>query len=273
MAAKLMNLNNTVVKLMPYKIVAFGLTDVGLVRENNEDAWGAVPELGFFVLADGMGGHQAGEVASREAVTNLCRIIKKDLSKRKEISLSEVLRELQNAIRSVNSIIYEHARKNPDLRGMGTTLCCLQFHAQGLVYAHVGDSRIYQLRDKKLTQITTDHSLMRELIDLGQLSEGEAPEFLYKNILTKALGTEGNVEPSFNTCDVLSNDIYLMCSDGLSDLLSQTDIEKILNQDQSVEQSVQQLVKAAKERGGHDNITVVAVRLEEAPPSHENLSR
>lgn len=262
-----------VVKLMPYKIVAFGLSDVGLVRDNNEDAWGAVPELGFFVLADGMGGHQAGEVAAREAVTNLCRIVKKNLGRRSNIGYSDTLQVVQRAIEETNTIIFDRARNNPDLRGMGTTLCCLQFHEQGLIYAHVGDSRIYRLHDGQLSQITADHSLMRELIELGQLSEGEAPEFLYKNILTKAVGTEPRIEPTMNACDIVYNDTYIMCSDGLSDLLSLADMEKILNQKQdadkasirpiSVQESVKQLIKAAKEKGGYDNITVVVVRLEE----------
>ena len=251
---------------MPYKILAFGLSDVGLVRENNEDAWGAVPELGFFVLADGMGGHQAGEVASREAVSNISSIIKKNLGRKKNVSYSDTLKILQRAIEDVNKIIYDHSRSNPDLRGMGTTLCCLQFHEQGLIYAHVGDSRIYRLRDGQLTQITTDHSLMRELIDLGQLSEGEAPEFLYKNILTKALGTEPSLDPTMNACEVANNDTYIMCSDGLSDLLSLIDIEKILNKKLNVEKTVQELINAAKAKGGYDNITVVIVRLEETFP-------
>lgn len=252
-----------VVQVMPYKILAFGLTDVGLVRENNEDAWGAVPELGFFVLADGMGGHQAGEVASHEAVTTISNLIKKSLGRRKNISYGDTLKAIQKAIGEVNKVVYEHSRQDPELRGMGTTLCCLQFHEQGLIYAHVGDSRIYRLRDRQLTQITTDHSLMRELIDLGQLSEGEAPEFLYKNILTKALGTEPSVDPTINACEINNNDTYLMCSDGLSDLVTREEMEKILNKKHNVEQCVRHLIEAAKSKGGYDNITIVIVRLEE----------
>jgi serine/threonine protein phosphatase PrpC len=252
-----------VVQVMPYKILAFGLSDVGLVRENNEDAWGAVPELGFFVLADGMGGHQAGEVASHETVNSISAIIKKNLGRRKNISYSDTVKVILRAIEEVNKIVYDHSRADPELRGMGTTLCCLQFHEQGLIFAHVGDSRIYRMRDGKLTQITTDHSLMRELIDLGQLSEGEAPEFLYKNILTKALGTEPSIDPTINACEIANNDTYMMCSDGLSDLLTLADMQRILNKKQDVEDSVRQLVLAAKERGGHDNITIVVVRLEE----------
>lgn len=255
-----------VAELMPYKIVAFGLSDVGLVRENNEDAWGAVPELGFFALADGMGGHLAGEVAAREAVTNLCRIIKKNLGRKKNISYSSTLQVVQQTIAEVNTIIFEHSRSNPELRGMGTTLCCLQFHENGVIYAHVGDSRIYRLRNRKIAQLTSDHSLMRELIDLGQLSEGEAPEFLYKNILTRAVGTEPNIDPAVNAADVVNNDTFLMCTDGLTDLLSASDIETILNKNLTLEESVKKMIEAAKERGGHDNITIVLVHLEELFP-------
>jgi len=252
--------------------MAFGLSDVGLVRQNNEDAWGAVPEIGFFAIADGMGGHQAGEVAARECITSLCKIVKKIRSKKKKLSLTETRSSLHKAIEQVNDIIYKLGHANPELKGMGTTLCCMQFHEQGVVFAHIGDSRIYRYFDGKLIQLTTDHSLMRELIDLGQLSEGQAPEFLYKNIITKAMGTEPHIEPSILVSEVTDHDTFLMCTDGLSDLLTPAEIESILSQDLPVVEAAKILVKTAKAKGGFDNITVVLIRLKEINDA-QDLSR
>lgn len=250
---------------MSYKVMAFGLSDVGLVRQNNEDAWGAVPEIGFFAIADGMGGHQAGEVASRECISILCRLMKKAKGRRKKSSPLELQLTLQKSIAQVNHDIYMMGLANPELRGMGTTLCCMQFHEEGVIFAHIGDSRIYRLNPEigKLTQVTVDHSLMRELIDLGQLSEGQAPEFLYKNIITKAIGTEPTNEPSINSSEVSDGDIYLMCTDGLSDMLTHPEIEKILMLDKPIMDLAKILVQAAKDKGGYDNITVVLIRLKE----------
>lgn len=248
---------------MPYKILAFGHTDQGLVRQNNEDAWGEVVELGLFVLADGMGGHKAGEIAAREAVSTLCRMMRKALAHRHTMGIKELARVLKNAIEHVNASIYKLGHADEQLRGMGTTLCCVQFHHDGVIYAHVGDSRIYRLRKKKLDQLTSDHSLVRELIDLGQINEKQIPEFLYKNIITKAVGTEPNVEPSVHTCDIVDKDLYLMCTDGLTDLLKKEEIESILNHAPSIREATKTLINAAKERGGYDNITVVIMKVQE----------
>lgn len=252
-----------VVPVMSYKVLAFGLTDIGLVRQNNEDAWGAVPEQGFFALADGMGGHQAGEIAARETIAILCKLVKKSKTRKKKATLSDAQHTLEHAITQANDHVFKMGLANRDLRGMGTTICCLQFHEEGVVYAHIGDSRIYRYHEKKLSQITVDHSLMRELIDLGQLSEGQAPDFMYKNIITKAIGTEPSIEPSIHICDIADEDSFLMCSDGLSDLLSLAEMEDIMNQELSVSQTAKALVNAAKDKGGYDNITVVLIRLKE----------
>lgn len=252
-----------VVRIMPYKILAYGHTDKGLVRENNEDVWGGVPELGFFALADGMGGHRAGEVASREAIMGLCQFVEDTIGQHNGITLDETSEIIRHIVEQVNNKIYQRGCSEDKLRGMGTTLCCIQFHEDGVVCAHVGDSRIYRLRDKKLEQLTEDHSLLRELIELGQIGEGEAPEFLYKHIITKAIGTEPNVEASVLVCDLVDSDIYMMCSDGLSDMLTQEEIETIMNREPMVEGSVRALIAKANEKGGVDNITVVAMQVQE----------
>jgi len=252
-----------VVYLMPYKVVACGLSDIGLVRQNNEDVWAQLPDIGFYVLADGMGGHQAGEVAAREAVNALCRVLSKKLGPAKEeAALSEIKELLRRAIVHVNGLVYKMGRARQDLRGMGTTLCCLLFHSKGLIFAHVGDSRIYRFRGKKLEQLTKDHSLLRELVDQGQIDEQQATDFLYKNIITKAIGTEPKVDPSVDSREMRNNDVYLMCSDGLSDLLTCREIETTLQHSPTLCDAAENLVALANEKGGRDNITVVIVKVE-----------
>jgi PPM family protein phosphatase len=253
-----------VTHIMPYIIAACGISDPGLVRQNNEDVWAEVPANGFYVLADGMGGHQAGEVAAREAVNALCETVKETLeSVREPLSLDDLCLFIEHAIERVNGMVYQLGQKEEELRGMGTTLCCMLFHAHGLVYAHVGDSRIYRLRDKKLKQLTKDHSLLRELVDLGQLSESQATDFLYKNIITKAVGTEPYVKPSVLKTEVVDGDLFMMCSDGLSDLLSKVEIETILNKSGTIEDAAKKLVQLANDKGGHDNVTVVIAKVKE----------
>lgn len=246
---------------MSYKINVVGLTDTGLVRRSNEDAWKQVPELDFIVLADGMGGHQAGEVAAQEAVNISCKLVKKI---KKQATLFEIRDEIAHIIQQVNIAIHQLSRSDEHLRGMGTTLCCLQIKETGIVYGHVGDSRIYRMRNKKLEQLTSDHSLLRELLDLGQLSESQASDFLYKNILTKAIGTEAVVEPSVYTGDIADGDIFLLCSDGLSDPLSQKELETILKKAPSIEEAAKTYIQEAKFKGGYDNITVVLVQVQKS---------
>ena len=253
------------VRLMPYKVSAFGLSDVGLIRQNNEDVWAEIPELFFYALADGMGGHQAGEVAAHEAVNSLCKIVSQSWGKSNEIEkLHDARKTLSSAIEQVNGTVFKISRTDPTLKGMGTTLCCIYLHEKGLVYGYVGDSRIYRHRKRKLEQLSKDHSLFREMVDLGQISEKQGPEFLYKNIITKAIGTEPKVTPTVHLGDIKAGDTYLLCTDGLSDLLSSKEIQNIMNQEMSVEDTARELVATANARGGHDNVTVVLVKVLEA---------
>lgn len=247
---------------MSYKLSSCGLTHVGLVRQNNEDYWDQIPALQFFALADGMGGHRAGEIASKEAVLALMDILNKTIgTKLESLDLSEMHGIIQYAIEYANQTIYKMSTKESDLRGMGTTLCCLLFSQQGLVYAHVGDSRIYRLRDKKLDQLTKDDSLIRQLSDAGQMGDCCGGESAYKGIITKAIGTEKGVDPSVHITELMDGDVYLMCTDGLSDMLSFQEIEKILNSYSDVQEAANALVSRAKEKGGYDNITVVLAKV------------
>ncbi len=254
-----------VLRLMPYKLCAYGLSDMGLVRQNNEDVWGCLAEQHLYVLADGMGGHQAGEVAAKEAVVFLCSHVRKLLEQEanQELPLEEIVQLIGMAIEDTNQFVYELSLSSELLTGMGTTLCCLYFHDDYVVHAHVGDSRIYRLRNAKIEQLTQDHSLLREMRDRGQLGNDENGVLLYKNIITKAIGTEALVAPSVNLSLISPKDIYLLCSDGLSDLISKREIELILNQPHTVEEKVRSLIHAAKQKGGYDNITVVLVEVAE----------
>lgn len=259
-------------RLMPLKISSCGLSDVGLVRQNNEDVWAEVPDLRFFALADGMGGHQAGEVAAREAVEFLCRLIKKNF-KTNPKNLNDSAEVIRAAFEQTNSYVYKLGRSSSDFKGMGTTLCALYVSDEGVVFAHVGDSRIYRLRNKSLVQITKDHSLIRELVELGQINESQATDFIYKNIITRAIGTEAIVEPTVQVTDIEAGDVYILCSDGLSDLLSLEEIEALIKNETLLSSAVKNLVDGSKDKGGHDNVTVVMVKItEDNEKQSENLS-
>lgn len=271
-AGPLDKLESMVALSMPYTVEAVGMSDIGLVRQNNEDVWAEVPEIGLFVLADGMGGHQAGEVAARETVTRICRALKRKIARSKRYSLQELQDLLRRAIKYVNGQVYKLSRSRDDLRGMGTTLCSLLFHADGVALGHVGDSRVYRFRCGSLEQLTKDHSLLRELVDQGQLSDQQATDFLYKNIITKAIGTEGRVEPAIEALKVHEGDIFLMCTDGLSDLLLPDEIEAILSESESIDAAAGTLIGTANAMGGRDNITVVIVQIRKKD-AHKDLSR
>lgn len=251
-----------VVHTMPYTVAAYGLSDVGLIRQNNEDVWGEIPELRLYALADGMGGHRAGEIAARKAVDTLLELVQQAHYHKRKCSLHKMRDTISHSFEQVNTAVYQLSRDDEHLKGMGTTLCSVYFHEQGVICAHVGDSRIYRLRDKKLEQLTSDHSLLRELIELGQLNDQQASEFLYRNIITKAIGTEPTVEPSVCAFDAAVGDIYLMCTDGLSDLVSHQELEAILNREKSLSKACHKMVNTAKERGGFDNITVVLMQIQ-----------
>ncbi|MFA6916765.1 MAG: Stp1/IreP family PP2C-type Ser/Thr phosphatase [Parachlamydiales bacterium] len=233
----------------------------GLVRQNNEDVWEIVSSSRFYVVADGMGGHQAGEVAAREAVRTLCRVIE-EKKHQYGSSMSGIRRELRHGIELANYHVYKMGKNNPDLKGMGTTLCCIYINENGIIYGNVGDSRIYRFRDGALEQLTRDDSLLRELLDQGQLAEYQSSDFLYKNIITKAIGAEPSVEPNVHSADIQEGDFYLMCTDGLTDMLTDESIAQIIAHMKTPEEGVEQLINEAISHGGYDNITVVMLAVQ-----------
>lgn len=261
-----------VLELMPFIVDICGMTDVGLVRENNEDVWAQLPQYSTYLLADGMGGHRAGEVAAFQAVTQFQHEIERFLNTFDvEPSLGRMRREIEHILCLVNTHVYQMGCSLPEYKGMGTTFCCLFIHSQGIIHAHVGDSRIYRFRKTRLDQITKDHSLLRQMIDLGKISKSEEKEFAYKNIITQAIGTEPYIDPSVHVSDLQLDDIYLMCTDGLSDVVSPELIAEILSSGTSKDQA-NHLIQAAKERGGPDNITVIVLKVKEVFHGEKNLS-
>lgn len=243
-----------------------GLSDIGQIRENNEDAWKAIPEKNVFVLADGMGGHSAGEIAAQESVDRYESLVQK----KNKLTTENAKLFLSNVIQEVNSFVFRLSRRDRELYGMGTTLCSVLFVDQAMFFAHVGDSRIYQYRKGKLSQLTEDHSLVQELLDLGELNTRQAKEFTQRNVITRAIGTEISVEPTVDFREIQFGDLILLCSDGLSDLVSNREIERILGLSASIEQKVELFVQSANRRGGNDNVT--AILLEVNKDASQDLS-
>lgn len=254
-----------------FPLSSFGLSDVGLVRTNNEDVFLSMQELGFFALADGMGGHNAGEVAAQEAVRFVSASIEELFaSTEKEWNIFDLSNFSKLCIENANSWVHHLGRKKKNLSGMGTTLCTLLFHEKSLIYGHVGDSRIYRLRDGVLEQLTLDHSLASQLAKQGQLSKEKLQSLPYNNILTRAIGTQTDIEPEIHIAPVIANDIYLTCSDGLTDLVPDEKIGEILKSCENIQVAAKTLIKTANDYGGQDNVTALLVKTED---SRENLSR
>lgn len=239
----------------------FGISDIGLVRECNEDAWIALPEKGLFLLADGMGGHAAGEVAAKEAIGRLSQLLS-EWGPPKGTTAADAEAFFYAAFAEVNDWVYQKGRSDPALNGMGTTLCALLIIQSHAVLAHVGDSRIYRYRRPFLRQLTEDHSLATELLGLGMIDSKSIEKFPYKHILTRAIGTHPVVEASTIALEIEADDLFLLCSDGLTNYVSDKGIAAILSQKLSLKERGHQLVDLAKEYGGGDNITLILAKLE-----------
>lgn len=247
------------------ELKSYGISDIGLGRSSNEDVWAGMPQYSFFVLADGMGGHKAGEVAAHEAVTSLCHSIQSLFASpiSAKHSPEEMSVNLEEAILNANSTVYHLSGQEEEFSGMGTTLCCFLLHETSLIYAHVGDSRIYRFREK-LEPLTQDHSLRAELIARGELEKEKAHEFPRKNIITRAIGTHPIVLPEIRRTTVLPGDLYFLCSDGLTDYVSDDEITYTITKASSLEEATQRLVQAAIAKGGNDNITIVMTQVQHA---------
>lgn len=239
-----------------------GLTDTGRTRTNNEDSIALDEECGLAVLADGMGGYNAGEVASSMATT----FVKTELGRwLREASAgateADVRRAMDICVDNANRAIFDAASSNPQYAGMGTTLVVASFREGRLLVGHVGDSRAYRMRGGRLMQVTRDHSLLQEQIDAGMITQEQAAFSSNKNLVTRAVGVEDTVLLELHMHEVLADDLYLMCSDGLSDMLDDEAIAQLLDTNHSLQDIGDALVDAANEAGGKDNIAVILVRV------------
>jgi len=243
-----------------------GRTDVGVVRSGNEDAFLMVPDSGVFIVADGMGGHAAGEVASEMAVQIVARSLDGVLGRSDE-ETAEVIRK---GIVEANSSIFQRTLVEQDKRGMGTTATAMVINGERYMIGHVGDSRAYLFRDAQLLQITKDHSYVQEQVDAGRLSPEEARVHPYANVITRCVGSSGDVVPDLYVGTLEAGDLVLLASDGLTGMVEDEDLQAILERDEPLEALVDAMIAEANRRGGLDNITVILVRIEEvSPPTGE----
>jgi protein phosphatase len=252
----------------------FSLTDPGLVRDNNEDSVALDPDHQVAVLADGMGGYNAGEVASAMATT----FVKTELGRwiaegGSEASAREVRRAMEICIDNANRSIFNAANSNPLYAGMGTTLVMGVFQGTRTLIGHVGDSRCYRLRQGTLVQLTRDHSLLQEQIDAGLISPEQAQYATHKNLVTRALGVEDTVLLEVSEYRAEEGDIYLLCSDGLTDMMTDERIAAILVTAGTLEEKSRALVDAANDSGGRDNISVILAQARSRPVRRGLLSR
>lgn len=257
---------------MNYKFCA--QTDPGRARENNEDSVAFDDATHLAVLADGMGGYNAGEIASGMATAFIKSELSRWLSQAGEQAQAEqVRRAIEICVDNANRSIFNASNSNAQYSGMGTTLVVGVFRGRKLILGHIGDSRCYRLRSNTLLQITKDHSLLQEQIDAGLVTLEQAATSANKNLVTRALGVEAVVPLELNEYPVNAGDIYLMCSDGLSDMVDDAAIASILQKGVSLESMANELVQAANENGGRDNISVLLTQAAGSPEKRGLISR
>lgn len=243
-------------------------TDPGMVRSHNEDAVFVNPGQGFGLLADGMGGYNAGEVAASMATTLLSADLEQALAQSvPENVLENVRNQLLLSIDGVNHAIFQAAQNEPQYAGMGTTLVAAVFRDDHVTVAHIGDSRLYRLRQGVLETLTRDHSWLQEQLDSGVLTPEQARLSMNRNLVTRALGVDPQVDTEINVYPVQPGDIYLLCSDGLNDMVADAEIRTALAAEAgSLDDLAARLVQMANAGGGRDNVSVVLVRVREAFP-------
>jgi protein phosphatase len=255
------------------KIELHAAVDPGRARSNNEDSVATDDVVALAVLADGMGGYNAGEVASHMATCfihdELGRWLREASAQAPD---AEVRRAMDICVDNANRAIYNAGHSNPQFAGMGTTLVMAVFRDNRLLLGHVGDSRCYRLREGRLQQITRDHSLLQEQIDAGLITPEQAAFSVNKNLVTRAVGVEDTVLPEIHQHDVQTGDLFLLCSDGLSDMLDDDGIAEVLLQHETLAQCTLALIDAANHAGGKDNISVILGRATASPASSAGRS-
>ena len=232
-------------------------THTGMVRSGNEDSFFADPPAGLFVVADGMGGHAAGEIASDMAV----RIVSDELRVMRDITTGDVSTKVSDALKRANQEIYERTLTEVDKQGMGTTASILIVGQDRYLIGQVGDSRIYLLRDGKLTQLTKDHSYVQEQVDAGFLTPEQARYHPYSNVITRCVGAGSDVEPDTYRGELKRGDTFLVASDGLTGMVDDRRLHHLLSSRATAQRVVEALISEANGRGGLDNITAIVVRI------------
>jgi serine/threonine protein phosphatase PrpC len=255
------------------QIASSGLTDVGRVRTNNEDSYRIVEPLSLFILSDGMGGEAHGEIASAMAVETISEYLAEPKEDSGETLHGEVTdnfsmktRRLKNAVHQANLKIYQSAQKNPEQRGMGATVTVVWVDDTKLSVAHVGDSRAYLLRSGNLQQLTNDHSLVAEQVRRGLITPQQAEESEMQSVLLRALGAHPDVEVDVEEVGVVPNDVLLLCSDGLTRMVTEPEIAGTLQAETDPASAAQKLIELANGNGGLDNVTVIVARFQEEAP-------
>jgi PPM family protein phosphatase len=241
------------------RIEAFGLTDIGRVREHNEDAFAVLPHLGMFVIADGMGGRDGGEIASRMAVDSL-----REALENADPTVPRGVSQLVTGIELGNTRIFAAGEREPAQRGMGTTVISALVWGDRLGIAHVGDSRCYRLRGRQLDLLTEDHSLVNDHIRAGLLAPEKADSFPFRHIITRCVGTRPTVEVEKRITRMEPGDMYLLCSDGLSGLVDHWELGAVLLEQRDLRRAAARLIERANALGGTDNITAVLLRVSES---------
>jgi protein phosphatase len=243
------------------------LTDSGVKRTHNEDSIVIDPELGLAVVADGMGGYKGGEVASALAVNSIIGELKRLIDEYKashpdgDIGLGPESMAVREVLKLANEIIHNTAQSQPQYQGMGTTVVLTLFYGGYVTIAHIGDARLYRLRNDELERVTVDHTLLQELVARGFYTREEAQESQNKNLVTRALGIDPEVEADIQEDIALPGDIYLLCSDGLNDMVDDRDIHLTLKRyNDNLERAAAELIKQANDNGGKDNVSVILVR-------------
>jgi protein phosphatase len=260
------------------KLKFAGDTHTGKVREHNEDTIALDGDIGLLVLADGMGGYNAGEVASGIAVKTIVNLIRESVQREdlaqvdNSSGLSRRSIVLRDAIQRANKIIFQTAKSQPQCEGMGTTIVAALLYDNRITVAHVGDSRLYRLRGAEFRQLTADHSLLQELVDRGFYTPEEAQRAANKNYVTRALGVEPTVEVEIQETEALKGDRFVICSDGLSDMVEDADIHLTINTfGANLETVVKQLIQLANDNGGRDNVSVLLAQVQDPFPAKSSL--
>lgn len=234
---------------------AFAISDRGLKRERNEDSYLVLPEFHLYVVADGMGGHVGGQRASQLATESIQQLISENI---KSIQSSDVAQLLADSLRSASKRIHDETKTHPELRGMGTTTTALMIHDREATIAHVGDSRVYLIREGEIQQLSEDHSLVQEQYRAGLISSEQAKHSRFRNIITRSIGFEDDVDVDMMVLQAHPGDLFLLCTDGLTTLVEDKEILELVLANRR-EEVGQRLVDLANSRGGNDNITVVWV--------------